>query len=278
MAGLSSIVSTTTLNSVNQIILNFNQSNYSTNDQRYRPVVIFYDGPETYSIYSDYDTENKFVRKSKPVIVNLNAPYRGIFYMPNSPVVVIGDHKDDFKGFIVAKEYLQLKGDDDFIDSSEVRYFNKPTRQYEYTREVKADGTVQYRDLGGTKISTSVTKDEQAYRLKIYYKKGDTSGKRYYKVYGKNSVCPAGLTETTVTIDGKQYTVFIDQDGMKYIKTEEENGIEMYVDDYGNVQYMELENPPMKIGKYETFGRTDFSSHGYHILGDSAINLILSGN
>lgn len=276
LAGLSSIVSTTNLNSVNQIIFNFNQSNYNTNDQRYRPVVIFYDGPETYSIYSDYDTLNKFVRKSKPVIVNLNAPYRGIFYMPNSPIVVIGDHKDDFKGFIVAKEYLQLKGDDDFIDSGEVRYFNKPTRQYEYTREVKADGTVQYRDLGGTKISTSVTKDEQAYRLKIYYKKGDTSGKCYYKVYGKNSVCPAGLTETTVTVDGKQYTVFTDQDGMKYIKTEEENGIEMYVDEYGDIQYKEWNPTKMKIGVYDNFGRTDFTTHNYKIAKESVINLLLS--
>ena len=277
LAGLSSIVSTTTLNSVNQIILNFNQSNHNTNGQNYRPVIIFYDGPETYSIYSYYDTINKFVRKSKPVIVNLNAPYRGILYAPNSPVVVIGDYKDNFEGFIVAKEYVELKGDDDFVDSGEVRYFNKPTRQYEYTREVNADGTVQYRDLGGTKISTSVKKDEQAYRLKVYYAKGDTSRKRYYKIYGKKSVCPDGLTETTVTVDSKQYVCFTDQDGMKYIKSVEENGIEMYVDEDGNVQYKKLANPPTKIGVYDNFGRTDFTTHQYHIAQTSADNLLLSG-
>ena len=52
----------------------------------------------------------------------------------------------------------------------------------------------------------------------------------------------------------------------------------MYVDDYGNVQYMELTNPPTKYGTYDTFGRTDFTTHGYHIAQTSANNLLLSGN
>lgn len=284
---LTSKINQTGLNSVNQIILNFNQSNYNASSQRYRPVIIFYDGPETYSIYSNYDTVNKFVRKSKPIIVNLNAPYRAVLYAPNSPVVVTGDHISDFKGFIVAKNYLRLKDDDDFVDSGEVRYFNNPTRQYEYERKVKSDGTIYFQDLGGTRISTSITKDEQAYRLKIYYAKDDpetdpAKKKRYYKVYGKNSTCPDDSTEVTVIINSNKYTYFLKNDSagkeLKYIKTVEENGIEMYVDDYGNVQYAERLSQPTKCGVYDNFGRTDFTTHNYQVAKESANNLLLSGN
>ena len=210
VAGLTSKIKSTGLNSVNQIILNFNQSNCNKDGDHYthRPVIIFYDGPETYSIYSNYDKEHKFVRKSKPIIMNLNAPYRAVLYAPNSPVVVVGNYKNDFKGFIVAKEYLRLKNDDDFIAADEYlslngysdllysqayRYFNNANRQWEYTRgKENANGTVDYIDLGGTKVSGMVKKDTDAYRLKIYYAKDDTETdptkkKRYYKVVGKTS-------------------------------------------------------------------------------------------
>ncbi|MBR2518541.1 MAG: hypothetical protein IKE46_01945 [Selenomonadaceae bacterium] len=219
--------------------------------------------------------------------MNLNASYRAVLYAPNSPVVVVGDHQDDFRGFIVAKNYLRLKDDDDFVDSGEVRYFNNPSRKHEYERKIKSDGTIYFQNLGGTKISTSITKDEQPYRLKIYYAKDDpetapAKKKRYYKVYGKNSTCPDGSTEVTVTIDGKTYACFTktDENGkeLKYIKTVEENGIEMYVDDYGDVQYAEMLNPPTKCGVYDNFGRTDFTTHNYQVAKESATNLILSGN
>lgn len=267
---LSSTVDKAPLNSVNQIILNFNQSNYNTNSQDYRPLIIFYDGPETNSIYSDYDTKNKFVRKSMPIIVNLKAPYRAILYVPNSPVVVIGEHKSDFKGFIMAKEYKQLKDDSDFYDSGEVRYFNNPQRQWEYTRKVKADGTVQYVDWGGTKVSSSVTKDEQAYRLRVYYAIDDpepdpAKRTRYYKVYGKTD----SDTSTANTYE-------IGVDGMKYIKIIEENGIDMYVDDRGDIAFKES-SPPTDCGEYDTFGRTDFTTHDYHLNESSATNMLLSG-
>ena len=299
-AGLTSKINQTSLNSVNQIILNFNQSNYDTSSQRYRPLIIFYDGPETNSIYSNYDTANKFVRQSKPVIVNLNAPYRTILYMPNSPVVIVGDKQDDFKGFIVAKSYVQLKDDSDFILAEDYleetsglegdklteaiytyayRYFNQPNRQYEYTRNVKANGTIKYVDLGGTKESTSVTKDEQAYRLKVYYAKDDpetdpAKKKRYYKMHGKNSTCP---NEFTVTVNNKQYTCFKDDNGMKYIKPVEENGIDMFVDEYGDIQYKDFNVKPTKIGTYDNFGRTDFTTHNYHVETFLEHNLLLSG-
>lgn len=304
-ANLSSIVSTQTLNSVNQIILNFNQSNYDSS-KRYRPVIIFYDGPESYdNVFASYkakpdieeDPDNLSAvlhRKSKPIIVNLNAPYRGILYAPNSPVVVIGKDKSNFKGFIMAKEYMELKDDDDFISAEDYlreqnkelgedelseliyahayRYFNNANRQYEYTREVKADGTVQYRDLGGTKISTSVTKDEQAYRLKVYYEKDDTETdltkkKRYYKVVGKTS----SDTSTANTYE-------TGSDGMKYIKVIEENGIDMYVNDYGEIRFKKS-SPPTDCGEYDTFGRTNLfdGTVNYSVLSSSETNMLVSG-
>ena len=45
------------------------------------------------------------------------------------------------------------------------------------------------------------------------------------------------------------------------------NGIEMYVDSYGNVAYVkptEAEFNEMNQGTYDTFNITDFSSHAYH--------------
>lgn len=133
------------LNSVRQIIININESNYDTESQSYRPVVIFYDGPERYS------TDNT-LRDSKPVIVNLNADFRGILYMPNSAVVFNGNGKN-FNGFIVAKEYLQLKTD--FVqDSSDGRYYTdladktneyfKITDEYGNTMFIDSKGEVQY--------------------------------------------------------------------------------------------------------------------------------------
>ena len=55
-----------------------------------------------------------------------------------------------------------------------------------------------------------------------------------------------------------------------------DNGIEMYVDDYGNVQYVPLENPPTNFGTYSTFGRTNFTTHGYTVDTVSANNLFVS--
>ncbi|MBR0287537.1 MAG: pilus assembly protein [Selenomonadaceae bacterium] len=309
LAGFNSIVSTANLNSVNQIILNFNQSNYNTNDQRYRPVIIFYDGPETYdNVLASYkakpDIEQEpnnsaavLHRKSKPVIVNLNESYRGILYAPNSPVVVIGDHKDDFKGFIVAKKYMELKDDDDFISAEEYlsnnnqsdliytyayRYFNNANRQYEYTRgKENADGTVNYIDLGGTKVSGSVKKDTDAYRLKVYYDINEeetdpAKKKRYYKIYGKK----AGATTSEIKAAAKSAAnTYETINGMKYIKVIEENGIDMYVNDYGEIQFEDLPNPtkPWKCGVYDNFGRTDFTTYDYHVNETSADNMLLSG-
>ena len=279
------------LNTVSQIIINANSSNYDTTK---RPVIVFYDGPETYdSIDASYkakpdiekepDNLNAVLhRKSKPVILNFKEAFRGIFYLPNSPVVVIGDKKDKFKGFVVAKKYMRLKDDSDFEDSGKVRYFNKPSRQYEYDRKIDSDGNVYFQDVGGTNVSSQVKKDTDAYCLKIYYAKDDpetdpAKKKRYYKVYSKDST-PPEFTEFEVTVDSKKYTYFKDSNGMKYIKPIEENGIDIYVDDYGEIQFKDLSAPPTNCGTYDTFGRTDFTTHDYQVAENSEENMLLSGN
>ncbi|MCR5833972.1 MAG: pilus assembly protein [Selenomonadaceae bacterium] len=66
---------------------------------------------------------------------------------------------------------------------------------------------------------------------------------------------------------------------IKYIyKKVKSGGIDVYIDDYGNVQYMDLENPPKNYGKYNTFGRTNFTTHNYEVKKSSAYNLLLSSN
>lgn len=170
-------------NSVRQLIINVKQSNTETETvtvetdgkqvqetrYKYRPMIFFYDGPERYDLTNP-------IRDSKPVIVNLNVPFRGIIFAPNSPVVVLGKARDQFQGFIVAKEYWEL------LDVNENSKYNAIT----------------------------------------------------------------------------------------------ENGIDMLVDDYGNVQYKYPDNYPRKYGTYDNFGRTDFSTHGYHVAEESAYNMLFS--
>ena len=101
--------------SVRQIVLNINEDNTTKvkdNDgnvvkdeygrvlYKYRPMVIFYDGPEKINM-------NSSTRDSKPVILNLNANFRGILFAPNSPVV-LNDNGRNFDGFIVAKKYYKF--------------------------------------------------------------------------------------------------------------------------------------------------------------------------
>ena len=162
------------------------------------------------------------------------------------------------------------------------RYFNNANRQYEYTRgKENADGTVNYIDLGGTKVSGSVKKDTDAYRLKVYYDINEeetdpAKKKRYYKIYGKK----AGATTSEIKAAAKSAAnTYETINGMKYIKVIEENGIDMYVNDYGEIQFEDLPNPtkPWKCGVYDNFGRTDFTTYDYHVNETSADNMLLSG-
>lgn len=113
-------------NTVHQIIINVNCSNYDPNtdetDQSGRAIVFYYDGPEKID-------ENSHVRDSKPIILNLNANFRGIIYAPNTPVIICGNNHH-FRGFIVAKEFLELKTDKDFENEDFVKAFRQDVASY----------------------------------------------------------------------------------------------------------------------------------------------------
>lgn len=106
--------------SVRQIIININAASddpaggYNTKKDAdgnyiYRPLIIFYEGPEK---LANTDNPTSTVRDSKPVIINLNADFRGIIVMEHSPVVINGNgHK--FYGFVIAKEFKHTKTADD---------------------------------------------------------------------------------------------------------------------------------------------------------------------
>lgn len=84
-----------------QIIININVSNLADGK---RPLIFYYDGP-----LEDRDP--------MPVILNLNADFKGVLYMPDVPVVTNGNGKGvgdgngtnhTFEGFIIAKEFRAL--------------------------------------------------------------------------------------------------------------------------------------------------------------------------
>ena len=195
------------LNSINQIIINANESN---SDPQFRPYIIFYDGPETNDIYSEHkNNPNVLHRKSLPVILNLKEPFRAILYAPNSPVVVIGDSKDNFQGFVVAQKYMRLKDDDDFVLDN---------NNYTNISELSVHNT------------------------RTYYAKDDSR---------KEKPC---------------------------YKITDENGIEMFVDEHGDIQFADLPAPPTRYGSYDTLGRTNLTTHNYEIAQSSTDNMLLSGN
>lgn len=85
-----------------------------------RPMVIFYEGPDR-GLSEEYDKlelENGqspdpsarypflTARNSQPVILNLNADFKGILFAPNSPVAIIGNgHK--LEGFVIAEKFVK---------------------------------------------------------------------------------------------------------------------------------------------------------------------------
>ena len=223
------------LNSVRQIIINFNQSNCGSED---RPIILFYEGPEK------YDGENESLRESKPVIVNFNTPFRAILYMPNSPVVVCGDKKAEFKGFIVAKKYVQLREEKEFTFAKK-RYYKK-----------FPNNPLKYRLVNGERFKFEDSKG-------IYFTaKEDGTGEKFY------------VPESDYDIE-EVYHLKDGNDETDYYKLVED-GITMFTDKYGNVAYKDLSEQPTKCGEYDTFGRTDFTTHNYHIPKESANNLLRS--
>ena len=230
---------TTAFNTVRQIIINVNASNYDTEDEdsaTKRPLFLFYDGPEKIdgkyvsnkvaTWYEDWRFSWKYPsryannpRNSLPVILNLNADFRGVLYMPNSPVVVNGNgHK--FKGFVVALKFLTLKTADDF-----------PEEAHGGTKKIDSNGNVLY-----------VTNDEEGTETVLY---------TYTKITQEKS----NLLKTFVGYE-KEYV--------------ELNP--MFVDAYGNVQYNEDKIAPTieidsvthaddinLLANYKLFKKEDFN-------------------
>ncbi len=109
-----------------QMFININADNTASNA---RPLIIFYEGPDRglKEGYDDADVEgstqtqspkdaypNLTRRTAQPVVLNLQADFKGILFAPSSPVIIKGNgHK--MEGFVVAKNFI------DFADSGDVR-------------------------------------------------------------------------------------------------------------------------------------------------------------
>ena len=211
-------------NTVRQIIINVNAANTAADD---RPMFIFYDGPQKYYgakvngkqingnaqrkdpyhwnekwretwKHLGYE-DNDYIgneRNSLPVILNLNADFNGVLFMPNSPIVINGN-QNSFKGFIVAERFLRLKEAHDFPikaeDATSYGYFyHKDGRGNEYYKNT--DNIVYYHKAaeGGTRYIQIITPtDNNGNALK------DNTGKNLIKylnvIYSKGE-----FTEVTV--------------------------------------------------------------------------------
>ena len=66
----------------------------------YRPLVIFYDGPQ--DIYGNTGAG----RESQPVTLELNANFKGILFAPNSPVI-IKSNGYKMRGLVVGKYFIK---------------------------------------------------------------------------------------------------------------------------------------------------------------------------
>lgn len=129
---------------IRQIVININVSNL---DDKYRPLFFYYEGPDARPGKKD---RVSILRPdlAQPVILNLNADFKGVLWMPDVPVVINGNGYI-FEGFIVAKEYRYL----DTSQGTQVRY--------------KSDGTI-------------LTSNRQTSDNKIYVNK--SNGNVYSKV------------------------------------------------------------------------------------------------
>lgn len=108
------------MSSIRQIIISANVAN--TNTSTDRPIVFFYEGPEIAtqeenSAVYDTDGDYKGVRPFLPVILNLNANFRGILFAPNNPVVINGNGYK-FEGFVVGQSFKRLKTSSDFANTT----------------------------------------------------------------------------------------------------------------------------------------------------------------
>ncbi|MBD3879659.1 MAG: Tad domain-containing protein [Quinella sp. 1Q5] len=109
---------------IRQIVININADNTADG---LRPLFFYYDGPDA---RATKNVEPGILRPdmAQPVILNLNADFKGVLWMPDIPVVINGNgHK--FEGFIIAKEYRYL----DTNQGTQVKYSTKGENDGNYS-------------------------------------------------------------------------------------------------------------------------------------------------
>ncbi len=223
------------MNTVRQMIINVNVSNLAADE---RPIIFFYDGPEKY-VTKDVDKESwmekwreswRYLdtdykdnqRNSLPVILNLNADFRGILFVPNSPCVINGNGHS-LEGFVIAEKYLALKTALDFpLKAENGTNLYKNGRGNEYYRDSAGNATYHKLAEGGTRFFEPVR---------------DENGDIIYDAVEYPYVYYINLNKKTIDElpkvkpeDGKEYEEYIYSDPdlniapfLVYINTDDEN-------------------------------------------------------
>lgn len=273
-------------NTVRQIIINVNVANTAKDD---RPIFFFYDGPQkaksidgktTYKRSTRWDTDWRetwkhlgyvddvyvgHARNSLPVILNLNANFNGVLFMPNSPVVINGNGYK-LEGFVVAEKFLKLKEAHDFPIKAEG---GNPDNKVEDDR-----GNIYYLDdegctfyhaaaEGGTRYIQIITDEnnQKKYFNVKYYKESDVTEKdinidSYTDITTENNIyevtkdTPSGKVTKYVEITNSPTLLYtytlIEKEKSNIISTYKDSEKEyvkvypMYIDQFGNVQYRPL--------------------------------------
>ena len=230
--------STTSFNTVRQIIININAAN--TDENKDRPIFFFYDGPEkiegksTKTWHEDWRESWKYPsryadnpRNSLPVILNLNADFRGVLYMPNSPVVVNGNGYN-FEGFVVAQEFLHLKNAEKDLESYTYVEENDETSDEETDELYAKYYNDKLEDFPATKTIDGVTcekKIDSTGNVVYGIKHTDADGKERFEIkytYTKITQEKSNLLKTFANYEKEYIDLY-----------------PMFIDEWGNVQYIE---------------------------------------
>ena len=273
----------TGLNTVRQIIINVNAANTGNDD---RPVIFFYDGPETKETDTTkntwkeqwregwkYDWYEKNQRKSLPVILNLNADFKGILFMPNSPVVINGNNHS-FEGFIVAKSIVKLKTIADFED------------EVEFTNEV---GSYKVDSKGNPVTGKYKKSTDRSTEKKIVYVNEDDETKTYtYTLIEDEATSMISGAKASFTDREKArvpiYPMWVDEIGnVQYSKTQVTPSLGWASDKakpldplHGDEKAFKISDFKLSSSKYESFNLVALVNYTY-LKNDSMDNIFLTG-
>lgn len=228
----------TQLNSVRQIFLNFNNSNagrYPENSTegvpgsyKYRPMFIFYTGPEK------LEKSDTTKRVSQPLVLNFNTDFNAVVFAPNSPVLINGNGHT-FKGFVIAKEFVQSKEEDDYKKFEDKdAYFELEGLNFMFTTDTMPENSTAvsldyvnddvkyYVAATGeiTAINNSATPPEK--KVEVTYSGGNSQYKYYVspenlKCVKKDDDIPEGYVEISLTdTDKSKLTCYINEEDHFY--------------------------------------------------------------